>query len=334
MQRTKKTGTPGDIPMNDVRLVAEYLRTIMTLRHSSTCSQFQPDKNQLKELLIEMDEKTVHDLLQFIKHPNLHARYPKGLDMLLSFENILKYDCYSRSVVQSVQNVIFKNESNLSPTEVVQYLVSYILCIHGGPLLSSNAEGANPKMPDPAELVVVYNTMVILDNMLKDSSPLFAKGIDVDLLRFSIESFSPDKRAVMKMLVGLPISSKENHAYKRANYRVPKTLLELAKFKEESLFPRYGCWAVTTILIFPGLKLGADINYNSLLNGINRLIKTKFITLRIRQKAVPTLFGGIRNLTEMRICREQWEFTDPAEAEMLQQYLNKNINALMGKASK
>lgn len=333
MHRTKKKGTPGDIPMNDVRLVAEYLKTIMMIRHSSTCRLFQPDETKLKELLIDMDEKTVCDLLRFIKHPNLHARYPKGLDMLLSFENILKYDSYAHAAMEHFQALVFKNNSSLSPNEITQYLVGYFLFIQGGPLLSSNEEGALPKKPAPEAKVLVYNTLQVLYKMFQDSSPLFSKGIDVDLLRFSIESFSPDKRAVMKKLVGLPISSKENRAYKRTNYCVPKTLLELAKFKEEILFPKCGCWAVTTILIFPGLKLGADINYHSLLNGVNRLIKTNFITPRIRQKAVPTLFGGVRNLTEVRICREQWEFTDPEEAKMLQQYLSQNIITLMGDAS-
>ena len=334
-KHTKKTGSGMRVALTSAQVpewvnqLYNQLQNIMQMRANNTPSTFAPDLVALNNHLCTLPAKDMVTLRNYVMkpHPYQCSQVPETLLNLMNLENILEYDTYAQSVARKLYSYA-ENPGNVECKELLKFFVGYIAFVFNGTQLIFDEP--NQPLCDIAvsDIFDPYNSVKAIDLMMDDKSAvLFKAPFNAELLVILMTNLPIEARVKIKMTVGLPLSDEERRAVKQnRSLNVPiKTMWDVIELKEKFLF-NHGPWTVSTVLIFPRLKLGAPINYSELKMNLQRMMEDEgnpFCRIKIKKNVeLETRLTGTRHLTINFVGRQRWEFTDPLEVRVLNQYFS------------
>ena len=313
-----------------VKQLAESLNSAMFFRAANdTPHTLKPDIVQLNNHLASWPTKEVTVLREQFSSPHRSNQYSDQISKLLTLRSLLEYDTYVQSVARELHT--WANTPIINSKELLLDFVAYMGFVFNGPLLSLDNPEASKLNPDIDSILFdPYNIVKGLENNMNDKTAPFIEGttFNADFLHFLIMNLPVQARVKIKNTLGMELSSADERMAaknKKVDCSPCKTIASIVNLKEKVLFP-YGPWISSTVLIFPGLKNGASLDYKALKNLLAKMLltpNTPFAGVK-RHKAIsqPTRLCGTRELMCYLVGRQQWEFTDPEEVKVLFKYFH------------
>lgn len=320
---------PSQVPDWVKFLSSELLKFMFQRSDKDYPNTFAPDLVALNNHLCELPVKELTKLRDYMTVcPRRFDTVANTFNELLTLNSLLQYDTYAQSVARKLYS--WAESSPVDHKTLLMYFVGYVIFIFDGLLLPGD-NPAEPLRTDTAKyLLDTYHIVKMLDQEMNNGESPFIAGshFNADLLVFMMSNLPLEVRVRFKKTLGVPLSDEDVRDVHKHHCRTSPInfLQEVVSIKEQVIFP-FGGWNVSNKLIFPCTKKGAPIDYAALKLHLQKMMDKEngpFSGVKVtKTTTLPTRLTGIRSLQTYSVGRQRWQFTDPREVELLNQYFSR-----------